>query len=134
MSFHFRMPPSVAAAHAQERARLAALRATISRQIEADLARVERCLAALDLLDGDTDLEADNVLHGAHPYGSGCIGVTSDDEASLCGLGSHEDDGNLPAVAANGLHLPDLEGDGADDEPDADDELCGVLLRGGVAA
>ncbi|AWN36536.1 hypothetical protein [Methylobacterium radiodurans] len=134
MSYHFPLPRSVAAAHAQQRARFAALLAAISRQIEADLARIDRCLAALDMLDGDADLEADNVLYGASPYGSGCIGVAADDEASLCGLGSHEEDGNLPAVAANGLHLTDLEGDASDDEPDADAELCGVLLRGGVAA
>ena len=57
MTLHISLPPPLAAAHALDRARLADLRARISRQIEADLDRVDRCLFLLDALDGDRDLE-----------------------------------------------------------------------------
>ncbi|KAA0121000.1 hypothetical protein CIW48_26195 [Methylobacterium sp. P1-11] len=57
MNAHTPVLPTRAAAHALEHARLAALRGAISRQIKADLDRVDRCLAILDALDGDPDLE-----------------------------------------------------------------------------
>lgn len=57
MNAHTPVLPIRAAAHALERARLADLRAAISRQIEADLDRVDRCLSILDALDGDADFE-----------------------------------------------------------------------------
>lgn len=57
MTFHHRPPPHLAAEHARERAALHALRQSIEATIAADLNRVDRCLAALDLLDGDPDLE-----------------------------------------------------------------------------
>ena len=45
------------AATERERANLDALRRAISASIERDLDRIDRCFAALDLLDGDPDLE-----------------------------------------------------------------------------
>ncbi|MCJ2051242.1 hypothetical protein [Methylobacterium sp. J-070] len=57
MNAHTPVLPTRAAAHALDRARLADLRAAISRQIEADLDRVDRCLSLLDALDGDADFE-----------------------------------------------------------------------------
>lgn len=42
-----------------ERIKLRALRASIMKQIDADLARIDRMIRAIDLLDGDPDLEPD---------------------------------------------------------------------------
>ena len=96
MSAHTPLPPPMAAAHALDRARLADLRACISRQIEADLDRVDRCLFLLDALDGDRELEDGD-----------------DAEPSLCGVGSHVPTGNLPGHPMTGDGI-DLERDEAD--------------------
>lgn len=112
MNAHTPVLPDRAAAHALEHARLAALRGAISRQIQADLDRVDRCLAILDALTPDPDIEADNILHHAHPYGSGLIGVGSDDEPSLCGS---EGSGSMPLWPSdNSLAFLDRERDEAD--------------------
>lgn len=67
---------------AEEREALRALRKRIKAQIDSDLARVDRCLNALDLIDGDADIEQD-----AGEEAEAAPGYRNlDDEPSLCGL------------------------------------------------
>lgn len=86
MTFHHRPPPHLAAEHARERAALHALRGRIERTIERDLARIDRCLAALDLLDGDPDLEpslSGRTVSGPTPGGDDREAEDEHDEPSL---------------------------------------------------
>jgi hypothetical protein len=62
--------------------RLKSLRKRIESQIERDLNRIDRCLGALDLLDGDPDIEQDA---GEMAEAQG-LNANLDDEPSLCGI------------------------------------------------
>ena len=95
MTFHAPMPHSLAATHSMERAEIRALRRSIVSRIEADLDRVDRCIAILDAITPDPDIEADYDVYrpGAGPLG--LIGLSSDDEDSFCGLGSHTENRGL---------------------------------------
>jgi len=68
--------------NAEERAALAGLRQRIKAQIRSDLDRVDRCLNALNLIDGDADIEQDV---GEMAEG-GLLNANLDDEPSLCGI------------------------------------------------
>jgi len=66
-----------------DRQRVRELRRRIADRIEADL-------ALLDALDGDADREADYASCEHHPSGGLCtLGRSTDDEESLCGIGTH---------------------------------------------
>lgn len=60
-----------------ERSRLQALRRAIADRIEADL-------ALLDALDGDPDLDADQVVMIDGPDGLMCMATPCDDEGAAC--------------------------------------------------
>ncbi|MCJ2056600.1 hypothetical protein MKL09_08535 [Methylobacterium sp. J-048] len=66
-----------------DRQRVRELRRRIADRIEADL-------DLLDALDGDADREADYASCEHHPSGGLCtLGRSTDDEESLCGIGTH---------------------------------------------
>ncbi|MCJ2102697.1 hypothetical protein [Methylobacterium sp. E-046] len=116
MTIHIPVPPSVAAAHELQLARLAHLRTLIAEQIKAGLDKVDRYIAVLDALTPDPDLEADYQVCHAIQAGNGMVGLSSDFEASLCaaewlaGVDAH-------VPSDNSLHFLDREHDEADDEP-----------------
>lgn len=91
---------------ADERRALKALRQRIEAQIDADLARVDRCLNALDLMDGDADVEQDV---GEMPEAADHTGRDLDNEPSLCGLIAD------PSFSFLGSGLDDGEHDAGDD-------------------
>ena len=94
---------------------------------------IESYVDVLDVLGGDPDLEADYTRSDTQPDGTlALVGLSTDDEPSLCGIGGHEAFGHhhgYPQETWNcGSNLTDIEGtneDGGDiqDEPhDAEED------------
>lgn len=107
----------------EEREALRALRKRIQDQIDADLTRVDLCLHALDLMDGDADIEPDagEEPEGAFPYSN------LDDEPSLGGLTAER----MTQFGASGITDGEIC---AGDEPEHDDaEISGIGDEEGYA-
>ncbi|POR41958.1 hypothetical protein CRT23_15175 [Methylobacterium sp. V23] len=103
--------------NAEERVALAGLRKRIKAQIRSDLDRVDRCLNALNLIDGDADIEQDA---GEMPESAGVCQQYDDDEPSLGGLTVDAQFARCP------FNVVDVEEDVADEPQHDDAEISGV--------